>query len=141
MMKYYTKVDFFYWLVIAAIAFLSLLVSNFIFIMGMWYLSAVIMGAIIYILFVLVFSYVQIIDDCIVIQVGLFKKIISFEDIIEIKKVSNIRTSPAMSINRLGIKLKNKKDLFSYVFISPKKEDEFLSEIKSKAKNIQIAGF
>ena len=140
-MKYYTKVDFFYWLVVLSIAFLALFVSNFLFIMGLWYLSLVVVLAIGYILFALSFSHVQIVDDDIVIHVGFFEQKISINSLVEVRRAGNIRTSPAMSINRVGLKIKNKKGKDKVVYISPKNEKKFLEELKTKSANLPIVGF
>lgn len=140
-MKYYTKVDFFYWLVVLSIAFLALFVSNFLFIMGLWYLSLVVVLAIGYILFALSFSHVQIVDDDIVIHVGFFEQKININSLVEVRRAGNIRTSPAMSINRVGLKIKNKKGKDKVVYISPKNEKEFLEELKTKSTNLPIVGF
>lgn len=140
-MKYYTKVDFFYWLVVLSITFLALFVSNFLFIMGLWYLSLVVVLAIGYILFALSFSHVQIVDDDIVIHVGFFEQKININSLVEVRRAGNIRTSPAMSINRVGLKIKNKKGKDKVVYISPKNEKEFLEELKTKSTNLPIVGF
>lgn len=63
----------------------------------------------------------------------LFKKVIDYSDIIEIKQTANTFSSFALSRQRLGIKLKGKS---GYIYISPENEPSFMkSLLKNKDMN------
>ena len=63
----------------------------------------------------------------------LFKKVIKYSDIIEIKQTANTFSSFALSRQRLGIKLKGKS---GYIYISPENEPSFMKILlKNKDMN------
>ena len=63
----------------------------------------------------------------------LFKKVIDYSDIIEIKQTANTFSSFALSRQRLGIKLKGKS---GYIYISPENEPSFMKILlKNKDMN------
>lgn len=62
---------------------------------------------------------------------------IPIKDIVSIKRSYNPLSSPAGSLKRLSVKVKE-RNLFPYVLISPVREKEFLELIKKQNPEVQI---
>ncbi len=67
-------------------------------------------------------------EDMLTIRCGIFiNKTIDIHDIVEVNKTKDMQSSPALSFDRIRLKLKNKET----VMISPKDRDGFINEICS----------
>ena len=64
----------------------------------------------------------------------LFKKHYNVDDIIEITKTNSFESSPALSMNRIRLVMRNHK----YIILSPKKQKEFIQQILDVNPNIKV---
>ena len=131
-MKYSSNIDIFYTIFIVIIGIVGILISDLFFLLGFWYISLIvfIMFSFLYYLFFTT-SY-ELKEDFLQINIGVFKKIIKYKDIKEIKSTKNSVSSFATSRKRIGIRLGDKTGLFNYCYISPKCEDDFVIKLKEK---------
>jgi hypothetical protein len=91
-------------------------------------------------IFALVFfgmHYVIIKDKLYISLLGTCENSIDINDIISVKRSYNPLSSPAASLKRLRIHLKNRKK-YQYLLISPVREQEFLDILKSVNPDIDI---
>ena len=68
-------------------------------------------------------------DDHLLIQSGILKKRIKYEDILSFEKSFNLLAAPAFSLKRVKIKLRKGFDL-----VSPKDRDDFILELERKTE-------
>lgn len=68
-------------------------------------------------------------DDRLVVQSGILKYTIEYEDITEIAKSLNPLSAPAFSLKR--IKIKHRK---GFILISPKDRDSFITDLKARLR-------
>jgi hypothetical protein len=109
-----------------------------------YYSGAIVAACIIYGVLLLLFAliafgmrYVIIKDKLYIEMLGIREKNIDIKDIISVRRSYNPLSSPAASLKRLSIHLKNRKN-YQYLFISPVREQEFLDILKSVNPDIDI---
>ncbi len=66
----------------------------------------------------------------------LFKMQLPVSDITEITHKSTILSSPALSAKRIGLRYGKKR----WIYVSPKDQDGFISDLKSVNPNIEVLG-
>lgn len=74
-------------------------------------------------------------EDMLTIRYGIFiNKTIDIHDIVEVNKTKDMESSPALSLDRIRLKLKNKET----VMISPKDRDGFINKICSINNKVDV---
>ncbi|HHZ98502.1 MAG TPA: hypothetical protein EYN68_02880 [Candidatus Marinimicrobia bacterium] len=68
-------------------------------------------------------------DDHLLIQSGILKKRIKYEDILSFEKSFNLLAAPAFSLKRVKIKLRK-----GFALVSPKDRDDFILELERKTE-------
>jgi hypothetical protein len=91
------------------------------------------LGTVLFLLFTYYDTYYILSDKELFIKSGFIKQTIPLETIKELKKVTDILSSPALSVKRIRI---THQKSFVGVQISPEDRDEFLTEINARIKTI-----
>lgn len=126
MTKYKSKIDIGLILIVFCIIAIS---SVPMFVPEIVWLGIVIDLTVILIFLNIIYGTAYIIEeDMLTIRSGIFiNKTIDIHDIVEVNKTKDMQSSPALSLDRIRLKLKNKET----VMISPKDRDGFINEICS----------
>ena len=141
-MKFESAIDKIYTAVLIFAGIFGIVSTNLMFLTGFWYY-----GILLLVIFVLLYwlaldTNIYLCDDKMQIKMAFIHKNIKYEDIKEIKRAKNVISSFATSVKRIGIRTRDKKNMFLYTYISPKDEDKFISELKSKVnKETEFTGF
>lgn len=69
-------------------------------------------------------------DNHLLVQAGILKEKIKYEDIINVEKSSNILSAPAFSLKRVMINHRK-----GFTLVSPKNRDDFISELNRRMRN------
>lgn len=69
-------------------------------------------------------------DDYLLVQAGILKERIKYEDIVSVEKSSDPLSAPAMSLKR--VRIDHGK---GFTLVSPKDRDDFISELNTRIKN------
>ena len=137
-----TKYDWLYILLMVVLAVVVLFASNIFLIGGYWYFSIFMVGILFFVFYLFLWTSITLSDTAVVVRIGFFKRVISYMDIKEIKCTKNILSSFATSISRIGIRTSDKTGILHFVYISPKKSDEFLEKLKENVKeDVVFTGF
>lgn len=137
-MRYYSKVDA--WLAIVIFAVIGVSLYSILIIPSdeQWIGILVFTPTIVLMLSFLFNTYYVLEEEYLLCMVGFFPQKIRYEKIKSIKKVRNMLSSAALSIDRIEIKEKNKNYFIGTTYISPKEKDEFFEELKDRCPKTLI---
>lgn len=131
-MKFSSKFDILNTIFFVLACVLFVFTCVILFITGEW----VAWGIMVFILVMMIWLFFSIsiilFDDKMSINIMFFKKNIKYSDIKEVLITRNIWSSFATSFRRIGIRTSDTRKVFKYVYISPDKEEVFLSMLKNK---------
>lgn len=131
-MKFSSAVDLLYTIALIVIGVIGILFSDLMFILGYWYISLIVVAIFSLLFWMFLDTSIILYDDKLQIKLAFFKKNIRYADIKEIKKTKNCISSFATSRSRIGIRTGEKTGVFRYKYISPKDEEKFINELKTK---------
>jgi len=80
-------------------------------------------------------------EDGLVIRVMIFKKVVQYEKIVEVKQTVNTLSSFSLSRQRIGIRIEEKIGKVNYIYVSPKEENKFLDFLLKNVQSTKIGIF
>jgi len=80
-------------------------------------------------------------EDGLVIRVMIFKKVVQYEKIVEVKQTVNTLSSFSLSRQRIGIRIEEKIGKVNYIYVSPKEENKFLDFLLKNVQRTKIGIF
>lgn len=131
-MRHYSKVDAWLAITIFSVVAVSLYSIWIIPSNEQWIGIFVFIPTILFMLSFLFNTYYVFEEEHLLCMVGFFPQKIRYDNIKSIKKVRNLLSSAALSIDRIEIKEKNKNYFIGTTYISPKEKDEFFEELKAR---------
>lgn len=134
-MKYYSKIDLWYKILIsiviiiliASLAMLIFTIKN----IELVFAAIIIILIIAFILSIMFNTYYEFKDDYLYCRSGIFSEKIKYKDIKSIKKSNNMFSSMALSRDRIEIKTSDNIFL-GLTYISPSNQDEFIEMLNKK---------